>query len=252
MRKLNLIKIIVIVLVFALLARLIYKKYINNESKIQVPVLLYHHFLSDEEKQEYEPDKNYSVSIVSFEKQMKYLYDNGYTSITPEQMLCWKLKKCEIPEKSFMITIDDGQKSVLEYAEPILKKYGFNATAFVISSRVNEEKEEFNPAIYQYFSKEEIHNTGTIYIGSHTHDMHRMVGDKKRILTMTYEEMFDDVKLSNDILNTKYIAYPYNTYNSEFISAIRNAGYELGFRGQSRKTIQSEDRFMIYNQKVGG
>ena len=46
MRKLNLIKIIVIVLVFALLARLIYKKYINNESKIQVPVLLYHHFLT--------------------------------------------------------------------------------------------------------------------------------------------------------------------------------------------------------------
>lgn len=261
----------IIVIVIFVISMYNRKQY--NYTDVQVPVLIYHHFLSDDEKEAYEPEKNYSVKVSTFEKQMKYLHDNGYKSLTPEEMLCWKKKKCKIPEKSFMVTIDDGQKSVLRYAMPILKKYGFTAISFIITSRSKDEREEWNPKIYQYISSEELKgDNNAIYFGSHSHDMHSMVEDKKKLYTMTYDEIYKDVVTSKDILDTYYFAYPYNTYNKDFTQALKDAGYELAFRGQSRKTIQSEDRLMIsrifvsdnmesfyeifettkYNQEVGG
>lgn len=216
----------------------------SGENATSVPVLIYHHFLNDEDKAKYEPTKDYSVSLSVFEEQLKYLKDNGYKSLTPSEMLCWKKDECKIPLKSFMITIDDGQKSVMKYAYPLLKKYGFTALSFVISSRIGDYG-EWDPSTYQYLSADDLKDNGVIYFGSHSDDMHRYVDDKKRLYTMSYKEIYDDVKLSMGKINTKYFAYPFNTYNKDFTKALENAGYQLAFRGQSRKTIQSENRYMI-------
>lgn len=216
----------------------------SGENATSVPVLIYHHFLIDEDKAKYEPTKDYSVSLSVFEEQLKYLKDNGYKSLTPSEMLCWKKNECKIPLKSFMITIDDGQKSVMKYAYPLLKKYGFTALSFVISSRIGDYG-EWDPSTYQYLSADDLKYNGVIYFGSHSDDMHRYVDDKKRLYTMSYKEIYDDVKLSMGKINTKYFAYPFNTYNKDFTKALENAGYQLAFRGQSRKTIQSENRYMI-------
>lgn len=216
----------------------------SGENATSVPVLIYHHFLNDEDKAKYEPTKDYSVSLSVFEEQLKYLKDNGYKSLTPSEMLCWKKNECKIPLKSFMITIDDGQKSVMKYAYPLLKKYGFTALSFVISSRIGDYG-EWDPSTYQYLSADDLKDNGVIYFGSHSDDMHRYVDDKKRLYTMSYKEIYDDVKLSMGKINTKYFAYPFNTYNKDFTRALENAGYQLAFRGQSRKTIQSENRYMI-------
>lgn len=216
----------------------------SGENATSVPVLIYHHFLNDEDKAKYEPTKDYSVSLSVFEEQLKYLKDNGYKSLTPSEMLCWKKSECKIPLKSFMITIDDGQKSVMKYAYPLLKKYGFTALSFVISSRIGDYG-ELDPSTYQYLSADDLKDNGVIYFGSHSDDMHRYVDDKKRLYTMSYKEIYDDVKLSMGKINTKYFAYPFNTYNKDFTKALENAGYQLAFRGQSRKTIQSENRYMI-------
>ena len=216
----------------------------SGENATSVPVLIYHHFLTDEDKAKYEPTKDYSVSLSVFEEQLKYLKDNGYKSLTPSEMLCWKKNECKIPLKSFMITIDDGQKSVMKYAYPLLKKYGFTALSFVISSRIGDYG-EWDPSTYQYLSADDLKDNGVIYFGSHSDDMHRYVDDKKRLYTMSYKEIYDDVKLSMGKINTKYFAYPFNTYNKDFTKALENAGYQLAFRGQSRKTIQSENRYMI-------
>ena len=54
----------------------------------QIPVLI-SSFLTPEEKEIYN-DGGYSVTTTTFEKQMKWLYENGYKSITPDELYCWK------------------------------------------------------------------------------------------------------------------------------------------------------------------
>ena len=58
-----------------------------------------------------------------FDKQCRHLVENGYRTLTAEEFN-FRLKSSKsIPEKTVLITFDDGLKQVWSVAYPILKKY---------------------------------------------------------------------------------------------------------------------------------
>ena len=67
-------------------------------------------------------------------------------------MIDWYNKKISLTGKNIVITIDDGNLSQYVYAVPLLEKYGFNATIFVVTSRINDYKVTWNPKKNQFFS----------------------------------------------------------------------------------------------------
>lgn len=67
-----------------------------------------------------------------FEDQLNFLKTNGYRTITCDEFYQVLAGKTKIPPKSVLLTIDDGKISVWIYAYPLLKKYGFQATVFLI------------------------------------------------------------------------------------------------------------------------
>jgi hypothetical protein len=89
-------------------------KKIDMDNKI--PVLLYHSVSQDTSPK---ASANFNVLPSTFEKQMKWLYDNGYKTLTPEDLsaLAAGSKKC--PEKSFVLTFDDGYYNNSEIVLPI-------------------------------------------------------------------------------------------------------------------------------------
>ncbi len=66
--------------------------------------------------------------------------------------------KLNLPAKSVVITFDDALKSVSCHAYPILKEYGFNATAFIISSRIKRHPQKW---IRNHFTYERSELKGT-------------------------------------------------------------------------------------------
>ncbi len=101
-----------------------------------IPVLTYHHILRDEENTRFRHTST-TTSVRAFSNQMTWLRDQGYTTLTMAQLEGYVRNKMNLPAKSVVITFDDGLKSVSRYAYPVLKAYGFKATAFIISSRIN-------------------------------------------------------------------------------------------------------------------
>ncbi|HFQ79896.1 MAG TPA: hypothetical protein ENK33_00805, partial [Desulfobacterales bacterium] len=94
-----------------------------------VPVLAYHNFSNSEE----------TLMVTRkdhFEQQMKYLKDNGYTVISLNDLFDFLDYKKQIPDKSVVITIDDGWRSVYDIAYPILRKYHYPATLFVYTDLI--------------------------------------------------------------------------------------------------------------------
>ena len=136
-----------------------------------VPVLMYHHL---------DEAGNDSTAITPelFEAQMRALREAGYESVMPDDLLAYVRSGAALPDKPVVITFDDGYLSNYEYAWPILEKYGFRATVFVIGATVGctEHYKDTDYPITPHFSWEqaaEMVASGVISVQSHTFDMHQ-------------------------------------------------------------------------------
>ena len=159
-----------------------------------------------------------------FEAQMAYLADEGYTTITIDEMMDALEHGTPLPEKPVIITFDDGYADNYEYAYPILKKYGFKATIFLIYDFTNAY-----PNYLTWEQIDEMKQSGLIRFESHTMT-HANLAELD-----SADELRHEIADSHDLLSEKigydmhYIAYPGGRVNPEIEEITRAAGYRGGF-----------------------
>ena len=98
-------------------------------SALTVPVLMYHHVTPAQGP--------ITTSPENFEDQLRWLSRHGYRSLTTAEFADHLDGKPQ-PERSVLITFDDGYLDNRVYAYPLLKKYGFKAVIFLVTSWVNQ------------------------------------------------------------------------------------------------------------------
>lgn len=77
-----------------------------------------------------------SLSVISFRPELfrrsiEKLHRNGYRSVRLSEAAELIRERKPFPEKSFVITFDDGCRSVYDEAFPVLNKYAITATVFL-------------------------------------------------------------------------------------------------------------------------
>jgi peptidoglycan/xylan/chitin deacetylase (PgdA/CDA1 family) len=72
------------------------------------------------------------VEPVQFESQLRYLAENGYSSLTGKELLGRLALGEGMEQKQVALTFDDATGSAWTVAFPLLKKYGFRAILFAI------------------------------------------------------------------------------------------------------------------------
>ena len=140
----------------------------------RVPVLMYH-MLGEEDG-----ENGMIISPQRFEEQLKSLKDNGYETVTLEQLRDYVTTNSSLPEKPVLITFDDGYLSNYEYAYPLLEQYGYNAAVFTVGVTFGVDVyKDTGKEIYPHFDyaqAAEMESSGVIDIQSHTYDLHRVEG----------------------------------------------------------------------------
>ena len=114
-------------------------------------------FCSSKCKDQYYSDNKWIDSTERFEKQMKYLNDNGWTTLTLDEFYDWQQNGKEIPKKSCLITFDDGYYEMYYQILPILKKYHFNGASFVVGSYTPDTTPAYDPAQRHMIGWDKIH-----------------------------------------------------------------------------------------------
>ena len=221
-----------------------------------VVVLAYHHFTTAEEKELYHSDNKYVLAIEEFEKQLKYLKSEEYIPITTEELYRWLNEEIDLPEKSVLITIDDGNISTYHLALPLIEKYDFNAISFVITSRVREVTPSWDSQKFYFLGKDLIRdiqaNHNSLELGSHSYNLHGRV-DGKAPKDLTYQQLSNDVSKSKDILDTDVYCYPFGGYSDNYIQALKDNGYKMSFiYGPSSKTKRTDNVYAISRLIVEG
>ena len=98
----------------------------------RVPILMYHYLsVPPPNADKYRLDL--SVTPENFEAQLKYLSDNGYTTISLYDLHAHLNQGKALPAKPIILTFDDGYRDAYTNAFPLLKKYKMTATFFVVS-----------------------------------------------------------------------------------------------------------------------
>ena len=92
-----------------------------------IPVLMYHQMIGN-----HKSPNRYMITIQEFERQMKYIKNNGYQPIGIEDFEM-RLNRFVNP---VMITFDDGFETDLTIALPIMQKYGFKSTHFIVTDYI--------------------------------------------------------------------------------------------------------------------
>ena len=94
---------------------------------VSVPVLLYHRITGNK------PGSlpALSVSVERFLEQLKWLARHRYTAISIDQ---WQSALEGQIRRPVLITFDDAYSELCEHAFPLLRRYGFHATVYVVSS----------------------------------------------------------------------------------------------------------------------
>lgn len=224
----------------------------ENKSKSFVRVLCYHHIIPGSLPQG--ATTRAVIPLSEFEAQMKYLYDSGYYTASLEDIADFVYVKKKLPEKTVLITFDDGYESNYVYAFPILKKYNFKAAIFLIGSCIADKEEPFEPnrlSKLSYRQIKEMFDSGLVEFGSHTFNAHEYMGGKPALLSMDKTQIEEDfasqarVFAKNGIPAPSAIAYPYGRYNGEVRKAAKKFGYALGFTITEGVVCQGSDPYAL-------
>lgn len=192
-----------------------------------------YHFFYDASKGQKGADNNW-MEISAFEKQMKYLADNNFYFPTWKEVEDYIDKKIELPSKSVVITIDDGDESFIKLAIPVIEKYNVKATSFVVTSWNGD----WLPKTYK---------SNHLDFQSHSHDMHRAgANGKGRLVNLSYKEALEDVTKSKNIIgNCTVFCYPFGHFNSNSQKVLKDAGYNLAFTTNGGRVLPGANKFAL-------
>lgn len=197
----------------------------------KIPILLYHHILPKDDMANYGWNNNMSVvSVQNFNEQMKWLYDNHcYTATLPE-LEAFLDGKINLPKDTVIITFDDGYLSNAVYAYPIMKKYSFKGTIFMIGNAALKPQIEYSPKGLQFMSISTLSEYSDVFdYGCHTYNMHNMSNGLTMLEILKDQQVKEDLLKNKKLFNSKYIAYPHGKYKKSTLPILKELGYTLGF-----------------------
>lgn len=102
----------------------------------RVPILMYH-YISTPPADADRIRIDLSVPPPAFEQHLKYLKDNGYTTISLGDLYDALAGGPPLPAKPVILTFDDGYRDAYENALPLLKKYGMRGTFFIVTDFIH-------------------------------------------------------------------------------------------------------------------
>ncbi|MEJ6951826.1 polysaccharide deacetylase family protein [Natronospora cellulosivora (SeqCode)] len=210
-----------------------------SQASNELIILGYHHIVEDE--------TNNSTEILreDFLGQMKYLYDNDYKTLFLDEVLKYYFKG-NFPEKSVLITFDDGYRSFLTKAYPILKEYNLKATVFPIVAYRSEDmarRQLWSEHLSFHDMRFILADTDLIEIGSHSFNLHYYTECGYPAIKQREDESFEDyyirierdLRLSKDLLLTQLdreirsLSWPYGISTIVAEDIAKDLGFDLIF-----------------------
>ena len=186
-----------------------------------------------------------AVPTAMFELQMRTLKNKGYQTTDFDTLNSWSTNKTGAPKGRFMLTFDDGYADFYSNAFPILKKYNFHATIYVITQFVGHS------GYLNWDNIKELQQSGLVTIGSHTLS-------HKNLPSLSIPDLNKEVVQSKFELEQhlgipiKDFCYPSGEYSSDVVNAVVRAGYRDSVTTASGRWDFTQNLQLIPRTRISG
>lgn len=166
-----------------------------------------------------------TISPEMLEGDLRWIKEHGYTPIRCTDWIGYLRDGVDLPDKPVLLTFDDAYRDTAQFGLPILRKYGYTGTVFVVTNQIGGTNQWDLPlglSQQPLMSADEIREWAAqgIEFGAHSCSH----ADLRRI---SKEELHQELKGSREALEqllgvpVPAFAYPYGYINDKVIEAAR-------------------------------
>jgi peptidoglycan/xylan/chitin deacetylase (PgdA/CDA1 family) len=225
------------------------RRVFSRRSYAQIPILMYHS-ISTSLYESIHPYFETNTSPEVFDSQMKYLSEEGYSTISPSDVVALLHSGARDARKKVVITFDDGFRDFYTDAAPILKKYGLNATMYLPTAFIDQAgKPLLGKECLSWSEVRELYSIGMAF-GSHTvtHPTLKFLPeiDLEREIRVSKETIENELGVSIDSF-----AYPYAfpeqdpAFAHRLRDLLKSSGYDNGVSTVIGSVQNLEERFFL-------
>jgi len=168
------------------------------------------------------------IGAKAFAEQMRYLKAHRYRVITLAEFHEFLQLKRQLPRRAVVLTFDDGYRSFLTHAYPVLKELGFTATLFVYTDYVGTGRNALGWDDLTRLTAEGFQVEG--HTKSHG-DLRRQPGESEAEHSRRLRaELESSQRLFQQRLGrpAKFLAYPFGAADDAVLAYTRESGFVAG------------------------
>ena len=210
----------------------------ENSTNQNIAVLNYHFFYDNSIPGERAAcNESICLEKQKLKEQLQWLKDNNYKTLTIHEFADWMDGIIEIPDKSVLLTIDDGAHGTGAHNGnvliPLLEEYKEHATLFLIAGWWD---------IGNYSSE-------YLDIQSHSFNLHfeqSCGGGRGMVACSDYNTVRDDLQKSIDVIKDKTtFCFPFYSTSDNSLRAVKDLGFRYSFVGGSVKANRNNNHYLI-------
>jgi peptidoglycan/xylan/chitin deacetylase (PgdA/CDA1 family) len=217
-----------------------------------VPILAYHDVSPDP----HPAFRRYSVTALEFERQMRWLAEAGYTALDLDSLREARQGGRSLPSRAVVITFDDGLRTCVEHAVPVLAECGLTAVFYLVADFVGTTSRWMreDPGVdLPLFGWDEAHELleGGHQIGAHTASHPRLTAladDSCRAELAGARERLER-ELGTPVA---HLAYPFGAWDLRVRELAAAAGYETACSTRPGLSPADDDLLALHRVTVYG
>ena len=195
----------------------------------------------------------WSVSAQNLEQHILYLKAEGYYFADLGEYIAYCKGEVSLPEKTVMLTFDDGYASFYNKAYPLLKKHRVPAMLAMVTSWMDGKRPADVRALVSWEQLQEMEASGLVTVVSHTDSLHtqRIVTPQGSVGSIIQNRLFVQgayetdaaytSRLRNDLRyvqqkfkdklghKARAIVWPYGRYSGKAVAIAKEEGFESSF-----------------------
>ncbi|MFL5733687.1 MAG: polysaccharide deacetylase family protein [Chloroflexia bacterium] len=186
-----------------------------------------------------------SVPPDRFAIEMQLLMQNGYHTISVADLVAAVLDGAPLPQRPIVLTFDDGYEDFYTAAYPVLKRYGLNATSFIITGVVGQH------GYLTWDQMREMQASGLVQFESHT--VHHVLLDRVPLAKAQRELVNSKAALQEELGRpVDVICFPSGKYNSAVLALLHEDGYVAGVSTRQGAAHNAADLDALHRVRIHG